>query len=306
MNIHPSDVAGSHAPAPAGISGRFIADACCPVVPVERELGQLPATTRAGWFRPEVQAIADGVQPPESSFGVGWTTYTGQEYALATRLPARVASNADFDAVQVARAFLEQQLLLDRERRVAALIQSTDNWPDSACAAKWSLAVCDVLGELRTLLDTVEGAAARRPTVLVLPGAVWRTLMSDADSAGAAAVRTMIAGNLGVPPEVTLGNFLRTRVLIADAQFTQDLEGVAEDAVTYEAVWTEPHVWAAVVAEGALDQVVPGAACTARFSGPTVERLVLEDGSTVLVRGSLIETALVLNAHCARLLTDVI
>jgi hypothetical protein len=304
--LFPGDVSAQVVPAVGAIQGSFVADMLAPAVAVGGEVGKLQHTARSGWFRNEVLAIADGHAAPKTAFAVATTPYCVEQHAIACGLSQRTVRNADWDALATSRAWVKNQLLLDRELRAAAVIQATANWPNSAVTTAWSLVGCTPLTDMQALLNTVEDAAGQRPNRLMIPALAWRELEVGTGD-GCSEVRALIAGNLSVPPEVTLGNYLRTTVVIGSASYTEVAEGgAAESAMTYTPVWAEDSLWCGVVPEGDPRELPPGACVTARVAPMMIERLIYADGSAGEVRGSLLEQILVLNTHCGRLLTGLL
>lgn len=150
-----------------------IADNVAPPVPVRLEDGLYVV------FGKERFNIPNAERRPRSRYKeVDWTlskdNYHAEEYGLESRIDDRERNNAldGLDIDETSTEILTDNLMNNRERRVANLVLSTTNVPQNttlAGAAQWSdVSGGDPLGVATTAQTTIQGTTGYLPNSVVL------------------------------------------------------------------------------------------------------------------------------------------
>ena len=162
-----------------------IADQVLPVVPVRLEDGQYIEYDMSRFNTPEAK------RNPRSRYReVDWTrtkaSYHAEEYGLEARIDDRERDNAaaPLDLDETTTEILTDNILNNRERRVANLVLSTSNVTQNttlAGAAQWSdSGGGDPIGVAQTAASTIQGGSGQIPTSVVMGYKVWNKLITNA------------------------------------------------------------------------------------------------------------------------------
>jgi hypothetical protein len=162
-----------------------IADDVLPVVPVRLEDGQYIEYDKSRFNTPEAK------RNPRSRYReVDWTrtkaSYHAEEYGLESRIDDRERDNAaaPLDLDETSTEILIDNLLNNRERRVANLVLSTTNVTQNTTlvgAAQWSDATGgDPIGVAQTAASTIQAGSGMLPNSVVMGYKVWNKLITNA------------------------------------------------------------------------------------------------------------------------------
>lgn len=120
----------------------FVANKVCPVRMVKHDRGTFYPEKASDAISPVLPvAGANGARAAELGPGFAPVNFITTGYALATRIPRPLGSNADFDLRAIATHRLVEALKLAREIRVAALLTTSANWAVAnriTATAKWN------------------------------------------------------------------------------------------------------------------------------------------------------------------------
>src|SRR5687768_11818948 len=161
-----------------------IADQVLPPVPVRLEDGTFIKYDMSRYNIPEAQ------RRPRSRYKeIDWTlskdSYHAEEYGLESRIDDRERDNAmpGLEIDETTTEILTDNILNNRERRVANLVLSTTNVPQNttlAGAAQWSDASGgDPLGVAITAQTTIQSVTGFVPNRAVMGFKVWQQLRKN-------------------------------------------------------------------------------------------------------------------------------
>jgi hypothetical protein len=161
-----------------------IADNVLPVVPVRLEDGQYIEYDMSRFNTPEAKR-----NPRTRYKEVDWartkSSYHAEEYGLEGRIDDRERDNAaaPLDLDETTTEILTDNILNNRERRVANLVLSTSNVTQNTTlsgANQWSDASGgDPIGVAQTAASTIQAATGLLPNSLVLGYKVWNKLITN-------------------------------------------------------------------------------------------------------------------------------
>lgn len=139
-----------------------IADMISPVIPVTKQSDVYYTWNSSNDFNRKLGvASTSGGSVPEVNPTLGSTTYTAPEFALGGFMPTEVLANADtpLRPLQKMIQMVIDGLRLEREFRVATLLQTSGNWNSNnvvtiAAGAQWDGgAASDPLANLHTIIE---------------------------------------------------------------------------------------------------------------------------------------------------------
>jgi len=214
----------------------FIADMILPSVIVQKQSDIYLEFDRARRLRRQDSQRSPGTEAHLVDQDVGSATYYARNYALKAAVVLEDQVNADpvfaTTMIQGRVELLLDDLLLDKEIRVASKVTNTSNVGSySAVSSAWN-GSGDVLGDLNAAIDNVKYANG------VSPRSIDVTFGLDAwDSARRdSTVRNLIFGNNnggGYPDEAQMANLLGVRrVLVGGAFQNTGDEGQSENLQT--------------------------------------------------------------------------
>ncbi len=170
----------------------FIADMIFPTVNVQKQSDIYTVFDRADRGRIEETSRAPGTLARRVTEGVGSNSYFAKNYALAAAAVLEDKVNADAGVIAASfngkTTYLLDKLMLDWERRVARMVNSTSNVGSSATVASGWLGAGNPIGVINTALDNVYYSQGVRPNRLCFGIAAWRAFRRDSN------VRNLIFG----------------------------------------------------------------------------------------------------------------
>lgn len=158
----------------------FIAPAIFPVVNVPKQSDMIKTYNQGDLWRQERTLRAPGTEANRISFQVSSDSYIAQNYALRADVTVEDRANADAafvrDLEEGRARFLVDQLMLDWEVRVAALVTNTSNVGTStAVASAWTDNTnSDPLSDVLTQIDNVQDTTGYRPNRIIFGNDSWR------------------------------------------------------------------------------------------------------------------------------------
>jgi hypothetical protein len=183
----------------AGYSGGgFIADIVCPPVKVD-----FRSATYEKYLRKDLETPLDSHIGPRSTaneldYEMATGTYLVKDYALKHPVTwSEMRALGDSRARERVLMLLMQNLLLQREIRVATLLQTEGNYASGNTAAAtgvWSDSTKDPLTDLQTAIDAIpSGMEQGTKLVGVFPGTAWTELTRHTTMLGAGAATPLVS-----------------------------------------------------------------------------------------------------------------
>src|SRR5688572_15533250 len=161
-----------------------IADQVLPPVPVRLEDGTFISYDKYRFNIPQaIRRTRSGYKEIDSTLSKD--TYHAEEYGLESRIDDRERDNAmpGLEIDETTTEILTDNILNNRERRVANLVTNTTNVPQNttlAGAAQWSDASGgDPIGVSITAQTTIQGATGFVPNSIVMGFKVWQKLRNN-------------------------------------------------------------------------------------------------------------------------------
>lgn len=155
-----------------------------PEIPVAFESGKYYEFTKGDWFRNEAALRAAGEAARQSGFKVSTSSYSADEYALATKLADRDVANADnVLALRTAKAeFVADRVGLAREIELSGAIMTTSVWgTDKSLSATWDSSSSTPIEDILEGIDTIAQSAAKEANTAVMGRQVWTELRRHPD-----------------------------------------------------------------------------------------------------------------------------
>ena len=230
-----------------------IADALCPIVPVEKQSDLWFEFNKSEMWRTADTLRAPGDVPNTVRFYVGSKSYYAPNYELMGFVTEEELANAD----DVLRTKLENRvgrvrlaLDIDRERRcAAAMIASAGS--NAAVASVWTGAGANPVGDIYTGIENVEHGTGYRPNRLVFGLKPWNafrkhTVVIDK------AVNPNVTGGAGLVTVEQAQSIFSTpgspaRILVGELFMDNNQEGDPVASIT--PVWTN-HCFIYRVSDG--------------------------------------------------------
>ena len=218
-----------------------IADMIFPILPVDKQSDIYQITDRARKLRRQDTQRSPGTEARLVDNEIGSATYYCRNYALKTSVTIEDKANADPAFVQnllnADAELLVDDLSLDKEMRVAALVTNTANVGSSAAVSSgWTGSGATPLADINAAIDNVRYANGIEPNRLTFGPQAWdsfrrhstvRDLILGQNNGGGYVSRAQVAALLEVEEVLVAGSFKNTGA-----------EGQAESV---EAVWND-HV----------------------------------------------------------------
>ena len=165
-------------------NGNYIGEQIFPAVKVLKQTDKFFRYTKEYWFRNEVERRGPGTRAVRADYGVDTDTYLCEEYALAKGIPDEVYANADapLNPLRETTEFLTDQILLNKEIKVADVVFGNSQWSSSATPTTlWDVDTSNPIGDVATATNTVEELTGQVPTIGIVGGALWRSLKQHPD-----------------------------------------------------------------------------------------------------------------------------
>ena len=234
----------------------MIADLVMPIIKVMKESDKFYKWDRGTSLRVPESKRADGAESNKVNFKVSSDTYQAEEYAFNTDVTDRQKANAD--TILNLRAnkmkMVKDLLMLDREKRVAALLTTTGNY-DSAVRVtlsgtqQWNND--SFAGSIEKDIDTgkeaVRALIGHEPNVIIIPAAIAKVMKRDDE------IRELIKytqNNLLVNGDLP-PSLWNMKVLIPSAINITSIEGHA--TTTTADVWGKHVIMTYVPIGGSID-----------------------------------------------------
>ena len=206
------------------------ADAIAPIVDVDKQTDYYAEWSRADSMRIQTQQVGPDAPLPIMEYAVSATKYNALRYGGKVFISDVKRANAknEYELDKAMVAFVQHQILLQREKVVADTLFTTSTWAtDSTPSTKWSAASSDPLGDLETGMSTIQGAIGKNPTDLILGEDVWKTLKHHSDITGRITGGSTTDNPARVMPEHLAALIGVKRVTIAAATYNASSAGSA-------------------------------------------------------------------------------
>lgn len=162
----------------------YIADQVLPPVPVKLEDGSYWVYDKSRFYTPDAQ------RAPRSAYKrLDWSatkdSYHAEEYGLESLIDDRERDNSalPLDLDETTTEVLTENILNNREKRVAALVLATANVTQNTTLAgvnQWSdVSGGDPIGVAMTAKDTIRGTTGMLPNSVVMGYSVWTKLQQN-------------------------------------------------------------------------------------------------------------------------------
>ncbi len=238
----------------------FIADQALPIVNVAKESDKffkfylkdainIPARTLRG----------DGAEAAETTWDVTSTTYQCEEYALKDIVTDRARKNAD-SPIEMdidTTKFLTQQILIDREKRVADALFNTTTFTSYYAALsgddRWDVytaagADSDPLADIETAKDSVMKNSLRPPNTIIMGYEVFKKVVHHPSILARIQYGGTPADPATVTPKALAQVFNVSQVLVGKAVYNSAVEG---------ATVTPAYAWGKYVMTAYVESPVP-------------------------------------------------
>lgn len=223
----------------------FIADDLLPITPVDKQSDMFYTYSHLEWFRqPDANttARAPGTEAKKVHFTVGSDTYFAPNFALGTDWPIEDEVNADevLQWSETSALYITDQLLLDYERRVAALAVNTTNVGTvSTITSAWTDHTNSTpLSDLKSKLENFRQRTGMRANTLIIPEQVQAELCLNSQ------LRDILFGSVngGLASNEDLARILKVdRVLTPMSQVNTAVEADPQGG-TLANMWGD-HIW---------------------------------------------------------------
>lgn len=215
----------------------FIADMLAPVVTVPKQANHYAIFDRADKIRRPSTLRTPGTRATRVDQNVSSDTYFAENYALYSPVTLEDRENADpiylSQIINNRVEFLTDLLMLDWEVRATTLITSGSVGNNASVASEWDIAG-DPLGDINSMIDTVQDACGLRPNRIAFGLAAWKSFRRDST------VRNLIFGlnnGGGYPSTDQVKNVLEVdMVLIGGAYQNTGDEGLTE---SLSKIWSD-------------------------------------------------------------------
>lgn len=166
----------------------FVADQICPRLPVAKEVGQYTVWESWHFFANDVETLTpDRAETREVDVSLTTETYTCEEHALKVSVSEREQSQSDVDVRQAKMNALQDRLLVARERRVAALLNTVDagggldNAMDATPTNNWDVDLATIESDVVTAKEAIFDKIGFEPNAIVIPWKVANAIAKQQD-----------------------------------------------------------------------------------------------------------------------------
>lgn len=234
----------------------FIAEQAAGLLNVKKESDKYYIWDRPSAFRVSSSGIMslrpDKTEAKVVDFGLSTSTYSAEEYALATLVSDREVKNAD-DVLKLRESKarrVQDLIMLEQEIRVATLLQTYTNWASTQYAEpnpNWNESNATIEKDIDTGKEAVRSAIGSEPNTIIIPAASAKWMKRDST------IRDLIKythSDLLVNGDLPRQLF-NMNVVIPGSIYTSSVEGNATQ--TYSDVWTDNVVMLYLPSEGTFD-----------------------------------------------------
>ncbi len=201
----------------------FIADMIFPTVRVDKQSDIYLEFDRGRRLRRQDTRRTPGVEAHRVNQDMGSATYYARNYALKAAVTLEDKANADPAYVRTLIngrvELIMDDLMLDKEMRIAALVNNTSNvGSSSAVSSAWDGAG-DVLANMNQAIDNIRYSNGIKPNIVVMGPEAWdsarrdatvRNLIFGTNNGGGYASETAFADLLGIDKLLIAGSFKNT------------------------------------------------------------------------------------------------
>lgn len=223
----------------------YVAETIFPVVPVAHSSDKYYVYNMPEWFRDEAGLRAPGAVGKYGQWGTGTNSYATQEYNFSALLPDEVRQNSDagLDPETTSVEYATDKVLLNMERRVATLVQTSGNWATSGGPLfQWSdYDNSDPNADVKTKRQAIRGLTGKDPNTMVLSKKVMETL----EDHPLILERLPINAPQFVDEAFLARVFKIQRIVVGGAIYTASVEGTVSPV--YTDIWND-NVWLGYVA----------------------------------------------------------
>lgn len=213
----------------------FVADTAFPIIGVDKQSNKYPIFSKADFLRDDAKPRAPGTESAGGGFRISNDSYLCEPFAYHYDLPDKLRGNwsCSLDADTAAVQYLNQKLMIRRERKFAADFMATSVWTGttdqtgSATVAttnvflQWNDAASTPIEDITTQAGVIHVACGFLPTTFVCGWPVFNALRNHPD------IKDVIKHTQrGVVTEEILAGVLGVeRVLVAKSIYNSAAEG---------------------------------------------------------------------------------
>lgn len=256
----------------------YIGDEISPRIKVPNKSDSYSKWPIDTWFRrPSTTGIkrAPGAPFKRRDFDVGTGNYKTEQFGIEFPLDDSIKTNADaaFRMEQVPVEILTEDVVREREIRLAALLGSTANLTQNitlAGASQWNDVNSNIVKHIEDACDTIFSAIGRAPNLVSFPRQVWRSVKHHPDLLDRIKYKdrkepTVSRANI---EEIFSDSFdPATKILIPKAIYDSSAEGQSS---TLTPIWGKDVLIAYIAPSPTLEQ--PSLTNTLEFMGITTVR----------------------------------
>lgn len=269
-------------------AARFIGMQAAPVFPIPEAAGNFPIFRRSDMKKPAETSRAEGAGYNRLIGRFGTGSYTCQENGLEFPNDDRRAARYSlfFDSEVAGTRILRAQILLARERRIAALFADAGFTNHNATTA-WSDATAVPINDILTGVETIEDncGCSRSQMALIVPRAGFREMLAttqviDKTKYTYPGVQPALLQPLQIASMLGIG-----KVLVASGVYDSAEEGADE---SNSQIWGSTIAHICVVADEGDDLEVPAVARTMQWMAQAPELPVVETYRDEALRSTVI------------------
>lgn len=172
---------------------KFKAEKISPLVPVGKQINKYFIFDKGDFHRDDAKERAPGTGFSRSGYNLSTGEYTCRQFSAEFVLPDENKANYDgpLGADRAAISYLNQKLLIRRERKFASVAFTTSVWgrdvaghgstEDATNHVYWDNASADIINSLHKQCDYVEEQTGFRPNRFITSPQVWRVMKNDPD-----------------------------------------------------------------------------------------------------------------------------
>lgn len=258
----------------------FIADLIFPMVKVAKQTGKYYVYDKAN-LRINKTDRAAGSGANEIDFGLTTAAFSCDDHALKEFVADEIQDQADaaLNPLIDATETVTEQLLLDRENKLATILSSTGTMTQNTTlsgTSQWSdYNNSDPIGDIRTARTTVHQNTFRKPNTIIMGKQTFDMLAEHPQI-----IERVKYSQLGVLTEELLARIFQVqKILVGEAGSNTAVEGQT-DSMSY--IWGKIAVVAYIAPQVRLKQVTLGYTFT--YSTRLVKRWRDEDREGTYVR----------------------
>ena len=280
-------------------NGQFIADQVMPIVPVLRETGLYWVFGKEAFKIPRTRRAPYGESARIDVSGTT-TAYVCAEYAIRSEIEDRERDNSDdvFRLQMRKTRRATDAILLDREKRVAGVVQSTSTFANAGPSVQWStIATADPVNDVRAAKKVIRNKIGREANTMIIPQDCYDSLVQCSKIID----RIKYTAPMGdITSDILQRLFGIPNILIAASKYNSAQDG---DTTTLADVWTDTIVIAYVSQTPSIEDVSLG--YTLRQRNFQVRTWRDDPRHCNVIEPSVIDAEEVVAADAGYLITDV-